>query len=261
MKILFDKYGAQIVAQEKSKTRLTMLFSAITDAGWNFDIAPGALTAKLLENYDVLVLTTRMDIAYPAETIEAIYNFVQKQGGGLWCMGNHAPFNSTQLNNNHLRYVSAISSTFFTGYQPAAYSATSANTPVPLEGDNLGAHEIITGNSNWPLYNDNKTSAIKKVVTRSFCGIYPNAFFDKISGLDGLSNVENTQDKLPVTKGVLWALASKEGKLTGYGRVVIGADSGFIANIDSVFPGPGEFSNGDNPQFCLNTLAWLARLS
>ncbi len=70
----------------------------------------------------------------------------------------------------------------------------------------------------------------------------------------------NFQDRTPVTPGVVWAASLEQADVTGNGRVVIGADAGWLGNTDSDWPGPGQFQNGDNPQYALNTLAWLGRL-
>lgn len=259
MKILFDRYGAQI--ESPCPDRLTAFFDAICAVDdWSYDIARGALSRETLQGYDVLVLTTRKTLGFTVDELNAIISFVQTDGNGLWCMANHAAFNSTQLNNNQVRYTGAVASTFFSSYEAAAYQATTPDTPVCLKGPNLGTQEIIVGNSNWPLYGSNSSSAISQVVTRSFCGIYPNHFGDTIAALAGLDNVVNHQDDAPITPGVLWAIALDGSDVTRSGRVVICADSGWIANTQSTRPGPGEFQNGDNPQFALNTLSWLAQL-
>ncbi len=267
MRILFDGYGSQIEVQMKTSDRLQAFLDAINAVdGWNYGISSGALSTDALEGYDVLVLTTRMWQGFTTDELSAIITFVQTDGNGLWCMANHAPFNNkmqngqSQLNNNHVRYTSAVASTFFSSYEAAAYSAKTGDTSVPLTGSNLGSQEIISGNNNWPLYGSNTSSKIKTVVTRSFFGIYPNHFGHTIAALAGLDNVINYQDNAPITSGVLWAIALDGDHVTGTGRVVICADSGWIANTQSRHPGPGEFQNGDNPQFALNTLSWLAQL-
>ncbi len=42
--------------------------------------------------------------------------------------------------------------------------AMTQNTAVDLTGSNLGSQEIIAGNSNWPLFGTNSSSAISTVV-------------------------------------------------------------------------------------------------
>lgn len=256
MNILFDHYGAQVQAQQRYHDRLTGLFATIESAGYSYSIAEGELSNSVLNGVDVLVLTTRMTQPYSTSELSAITNFVTN-GGGLWCMANHSGFGLNMINDNFLRYVSAVSSTYWTAYEAAAYSKTSKPTQVPLTGDNLASHPTIVGNEDWPLAPNSDSVTVSEVVTRSFCGVYPNAFSDPVCNLENLSGVVNTQNDQPVTSGVVWAIALDNSDLTGSGRVIVCADSGWLGNTDSTHPGPGEFQNGDNPQYALNTLTWL----
>ena len=154
-----------------------------------------------------------------------------------------------------------MASTFLTGYQPAAYqNSSSGSAEVPLTGGNLADHPIILGEAAWPIASGSSGVQVTEVVTRSFCGVYPNSFTSTVVGLQDLDDVVNAQDGGPVTGGVAWALAL-DGGAAGSGRVVIGADAGFLGNDDSTWPGRGEFQNGDNAQYALNSLAWLGQLS
>lgn len=256
MNILFDRYGAQVQAQLQSHDRLTGLFTTIESAGYSYSIADGELSSSVLDGVDVLVLTTRMTRAYSTTELSAITDFVTN-GGGLWCMANHAGFSLNMIDDNFVRYVSAVSSTYWTAYEAAAYSKTSRPTEVPLTGDNLADHPTIVGNDGWPLAPDSTSVTVTEVVTRSFCGVYPNAFSDPVCNLENLDGVVNTQNNTPVTPGVVWAVALNNSSLTGSGRVIVCADSGWLGNTDSTRPGPGEFQNGDNPQYALNTITWL----
>ena len=264
MKILFDKYGEQVqsILIKGNANRLSDFFSAIDAVnGWSHDISQGTLSSTVLDRskVDVLILTDRMDQPFAVSELDAIIEFV-KSGGGVWCMANHGAFSGNQLDNNHLKYASAVATTFFTAYQPAAYALPTLVPPVLLTGSNLFDHEIITGNDNWPLYGENASTAIGTVVTRSFCGIFPDDFGAPIVGLAVLDKVVNKQNGKPITSGVLWASALDDAKNFGAGRVVIGADCGWLGNTNTNDPGPGQFTEGDNPQYALNTIAWLGRL-
>ncbi len=275
LNILFDEIGQQIQMQQDYGNRLSgknSLFDTIESAGWNHRI--GAISKFDLPDADVLVLTNRVTQGYTRQELTLIVEFV-RSGKGLWCMSNHAPFHASDVGsqmNDHIRYDSAVSTTFLTSYQAAAYQGPGP-TEIPLEGTNLTCHPIILGNPGWPLAHGKKTSAVGSVVTRSFCGVYQNDFTSTIAGLQGLDNVINYQytrkikirgkeDEIrpPVSIGVVWAVSLEGFDVTGNGRVVIGADAGWLGNTYSTKPGPGEFQNGDNPQYALNTLAWLGRL-
>lgn len=260
MKILFDAYGAQILADGGTGSRLSGLYAALDSQEVNYEhrVASGALTSNDLVGIDILVLTTRMETPYTVAELTAITLFVQR-GGGLWCMANHGGFNQSRIMDNFTRYVSTVSSTFWTSYEAAAYLRLNAPTEVILDKSNLSSHEIISGNPSWPILGGKKTNEISEVVTRSFCGIYPNAFADTICTLNNLNGVVNAQNNQPITQGVVWAMALENVDVVGAGRVVIGADSGWLGDTTSMNPGPGEFQNGDNAQFAINVLSWLGK--
>lgn len=260
MNILFDRYGAQVavIRDKKSPDRLVPLFDAIAGAGWTPEIASGELLPPALADYDVLVLTSRMTRGFSDAELAAISSFVQG-GKGLWSMANHAGWGPARQTDNFLQYNSAVASTFFTSLEAAAYSIPDTSDAVPLSGSNLMTdHPIISGEPGWPIYNPGGDSRISTVVTRSFCGVYPNYFSSTIAMLGNLDKVTNHQSGQAVTEGVVWALALDRSDVTVRGRVVICGDSGWLGSEKSQpVPGPGEFETPDNPQFALNTLAWL----
>lgn len=261
MKILFDAYGQQIVTQVQTGTRLTGLFACLDAAQYSYDIASDQepLNKTLSNEYNVLVLTTRMTVPYTVAELNAITNFVVN-GGGLWCMANHAGFNLSGINNNHTRYTGSVCSTFWSALEAAAYSSNTNTSEVDLTEGNLTSHPTIVGQEGWPLADGSNSMLVSKIATRSFCGVYQNAFSENIAGLDNLPNVWNVQSKKPVTQGVQWAIGLSNPNSVGKGRVVICGDSGWIADTTSNYPGPGEFQNGDNAQYTLNTLSWLANI-
>ncbi|WP_298513309.1 hypothetical protein [uncultured Kordia sp.] len=258
MKILFDRYGQQIQVQINQGNRLTGMFETLTEANYAYDIAQGALSDATLNGYDVLILTNRMDDPFEKAELEAITNFVTN-GGGLWCMANHSGFNLGNINNNHVRYTGSVCSTFWSAYEAAAYSSTDRqDNEVPLTGTNLSNHPTIIGAKGWPIVKGGTTTVVSSIVTRSFCAVYPNAFSTSIAALEGLKYVVNTQSSKPITNGVLWSIGLSDPKSVGKGRVVICGDSGWLGNTDSDWPGPGEYQNGDNAQYMLNTVTWLS---
>ena len=262
IKILFDELGQQVAVHETHGDRLTGFYRVIDHQGWQREVGP--VTAANLADVNVLVLTNRVQAGYSAQEICDVVNFVH-DGGGLWCMANHAAFNgnsaSNQL-NNHVRFDSAISTTFFTDFKAAAYQSTDpAERFVTLEGDNLKDHPILNGGpSSWPSLRQNGNREIHKVVTRSFCGVYTNSLSTTLVGLDGLDHVANTQTGEGVGPRVAWAVALEGENVTGQGRAVICADAGWLGDVESSTPGPGAFQEPYNPQFALNTLSWLAKL-
>ena len=260
MNILFDRHGAQFEAHLENGNRLTALLSTITDSGWPRKIADGDLSTEALEGCDVLVLTTRFGRGFDPAELDAIIEFVHG-GGGLWCMANHAAPSVDRLADNYIRYTSSVASTFFTSYEATAYMSRIRGAPVSLTGSNLTDHPIIRGQPNWPLVQGRISAMVETVVTRSFCGVYPNDFSHSIALLRDLDNVENCQTGKPVTSDVVWALSLEGDQVTGNGRVVVCADSGWLGNTESTWPGAGMFQMGDNPQFALNTLSWLGKFS
>ncbi len=258
IKILFDELGLQVSVHTTRGDRLTGFYSIIDLQGWQRDVGP--VTAANLADVNVLVLTNRVEEGYSAQEISTIVNFVH-DGGGLWCMANHAASTSNLL-NNYVRFDSAISTTFFTDFQAAFYQSTDPQERfVTLEGNNLKDHPILNGGlPSWPVLQQSGNKEIDKVVTRSFCGVYTNSLATTLVGLDGLAHVENSQTGEGVGDRVVWAVALDDENVTGRGRVVICADAGWLGDEESTFPGPGAFQKPYNPQFALNTLSWLAKL-
>ena len=268
MNILFDYWGAQEQAQlglqPNDPSRLGPLYDQITAAGWTYNTGPETVDSSSLDGVDVFVLTSRWAQPWMLSELKALSAFVLN-GGGVWNMANHAPFNAFPPPgdlDNYVRYPSAIASTFFTSFEAAAYQIPNpqhlpTGIPVNLTGSNLGDHPIINGQSGWPIATNSSSVVVSEVVTRSFCGIYPNDFGSTVCGLSGLSTVLNLQNNSAITDGVLWAMAVEGQNVTGSGRVLVMGDSGWLASVNSGSPGPGEYENGDNEQFSLNCLAWL----
>lgn len=128
----------------------------------------------------------------------------------------------------------------------------------------------------------NKTDTTKypitTIATRSFCGVYPNSFTNTIAYLTGINKqiasnpnpfVINfqTRELIGHSPQAVWAVAiyprelnSVNGKPspTDKGRAVFGSDAGWLGDTTSCKPGKGQFQEYDNPQYFLNTLAWLS---
>jgi len=52
---------------------------------------------------------------------------------------------------------------------------------------------------------------------------------------------------------------SSETKFQGSGRIIVIADSGFIGSDNTIKPGPGQITKGDNLAFIINCLEWLSK--
>jgi len=257
MKILFDQAGQQVhVHLHGAPTRLTPLFSAIEAVGWQHSIAT-PLTADSLKDRDVLVLTNRVATAYTTSELGAIVDFV-RAGGGLWCMANHAAWGAVDQGNNHVRYDSAVSTTFYTSFEATAYTAPQG-ADVILEQANLPSHRITRGRPGWPALSGSNTE-IKRIATRSFCAVHANSFAQPVALLNDVGPVQNTQNGRPPGRTVAWAVALKDAEATGSGRALFCGDAGWLGNEATNMPGRGQFQVADNAQFAINCLAWLARL-
>lgn len=262
VKIVFDELGQQVSTHETEGNRLTGLYRVIERQGWQREV--GEVTAARLADANVLVLTNRVEAGYTGREIKDIVKFV-RGGGGLWCLANHAAFkadSTARQLNNHVRFDSAITTTFLTDLQAAAYQSTNRSDMfVTLEGDNLKDHPILGGGpATWPSVTPGGDREVQQVVTRSFCGVYTDPRSTTLVGLDGLDEVKNLQTDKAVGRRVVWAVALDGENVTGEGRAVICADAGWLADVDSTTIGSGAFQKPSNPQFALNTLSWLAQL-
>ena len=260
MRVLIDSLGLQARIHHQEGIRLnTFLLEVRQLPGCVVRFSPPApLSPELLEDHDVLVITTRkkQDDPYTQAELEAIPGFVQR-GGGLLLMTNHGdipgkPYSNMTLNDALLasKFGIEIENSFFASHE--------WKKPVEFSSADLWReHPIISGAQTGQPVRSLVMSTCSSLQAGE--GGFPLAFLPE--RMCDYRNGSTPKDRY-------FAMAADRGRLTGKGRVVVTADSGFIgskadtqpgliAADATTHPGFGWIEAGDNLRFILNTLLWL----
>lgn len=235
MKALFDASCLQtsvhtgdhyaLASKPFKDLRLKSFINILTDIGGQvfFSDPSGWISNKDLKGIDILVITTRIP-NYPRRCISeinAIKDFYYNQGSVL-LMSNHEF--SRALNPMpdddiaHLLGVELLN------------SFIQNPTPTEIHKSHLRKHPI-THQINGPL------------VFNSSCLIEPHEHFP-------IALIPS----IPKSPNVFSVVSKPKSKL---GRFVVTADSGFISEDLTNWPGPGQINQGENRQFIKKIFSWL----
>ena len=241
MKILFDNSGLQVAvhlgqhpnprAKAASGKRLVTFFSIIENLGCKIAFTErkvSPITGDMLIDCSVLVITTRMP-RLPRRSkveLEEIQRFVQR-GGSLLVMSNH-PWPKMQNPIPDL-YIASLFDVTLNG--PIYPSHVRQGGLTEIRNGDLHMHPITDGLNGPIVFNDG-------------CRISANAG-DILATLPGEESAPN-----------VFAVAIDTPQ-KGKGRVVVTADSGFIGDDDTNFPGPGLIGRGNNRRFVRQVFEWL----
>jgi hypothetical protein len=260
MRVLIDSLGLQARIHSQDGGRLATFLlelERIPDCAIRFS-PPAPLSGDLLGEVDVLVITTRKigDNPYMEAELAAIPAFVQR-GGGLLLMANHGDIPGKPY-PNMTRNDALLARIFGIEIENTFFASPEWKDSVEISGADLRLeHPILSGAQTG--------QPVRSLVTHNCSSLR--------IGEDGISLVS-----LPGTmrdyrngstpQGRHFAVAADRGRLTGAGRVVVTADSGFIgsqadAQPDLIAanattrPGFGLIEAGDNLRFIRNTLLWI----
>ena len=250
MRVLVDGNGLQARAHAQDGRRLATFLALLRGLpGCHVTLTPEApLTAGLLQDQDVLVITTRkwQTSPYASTELDYIAAFV-RQGGGLLLMSNHGdvpgrhPLDMTRSDALLAREFGVeIENAFFADPEPKRLSEF-------CEPDLLRTHRIIRGAAG--------EEPVRAIVTNNCCSIVaPDG-----APLVRLTGRMTDQRNGFSAQGRCFAVALENSAQVGKGRVVVVADSGFIGTAGTTFPGVGLIEHGDNARFALNAVRWLGR--
>jgi hypothetical protein len=243
MDILFDSNGLQaavhlgrhpnprsVAAQGK---RLGVLLGILQDLGCGVRFTQEnttEITDDMLAGCSVLVVATRMPRlpAPSASELMTIHRFVA-QGGGLLVMSNHPwPAMPNPIPDLHLASVFRVT---LSGPVYPAHAGRSGLTNITAA--NLPTHPITSGLTGPVVFNN---------------GCRLNA-----TGGNVIATLPGEQ--LPPNAFAVETAAQEDNS----GRIVVTADSGFIGNDDTDFPGPGLIEQGENKAFIRQIIEWLLR--
>ncbi len=242
--ILCDRWGLQAAAKLETPGRLSGEGSLVD---WlqrlGATVRFGDLNA--FEDVDVAVLTTRTNRPYDLAELDALTAFVHG-GGGLLCCSNHGSSARLDPRFNATRFDLAVASTFFALFEPLRYRHKPAK---PFVGRVVGP---LRGQPGWPGPSNGVASTIQ---CNNSCAVLPGPCFQPSVALEGEGLSSSLFGTTPSGEA-LWS-GTLSGGPAGEGRVVLCADSGWLANTTSMAPGPGQFQLADNTQYLINAVRWL----
>jgi hypothetical protein len=227
-----DKDGVTYENPDGKNKRLNRFFELLQSVADNYIISESEITESALVGCKLFVTLTR-PIPFSPSEIEVIYNFVQK-GGNLLLMSNHEPMHQFDALLAEKFDVKVWGDTYWSGERKKYATLTEID---------LTEHQIITGKA------DNER--IQSIVTNTTCRIECDRgeviayLADSMVRRKG-EGVENTSERN------IFALSVEEK-----GKIVITADSGFLGDEGSTFPGWGLIEEGDNFHFIRNILLYL----
>lgn len=224
------------------KKRLNKFFEILEDINSDTknNIIIDKITKENLKNSDCLIILTRIK-AFSDDEINLILNFINKMGKNLLLMSNHNPL---ELNDNDLTRKLGVTLS-------GGYWGGKAKEFTTIDNEYLSNHTIIRGKG--------EEKSISSVVVNTTCRIISNIgepFIFLPNTMEGGWSSENEE----LIKNKVFGLVI-DGEYYNNeiikGRVVILADSGFIGDKDSIFPGFGLIDKGDNILFLQRILQYL----
>ena len=234
MNILFDNSSLQVAvdtgdhpnpnAAPFKDLRLNSFISILNKIGTNNEYSEfnNPISPQELKEIDLLIIATRMptlNIREPSEII-AIKNYYHNKGSIL-LMANH-PFNNRIPDNDVASFLCVDLLQDF---------VSNSSSTIKIAPSLFNNHPITKD-----IHSD--------IVFNTSCRIDPKDHFPIVL-------IPNKD------KPNAFAVASKEN--SKYGRFIVVADSGFIADDSTTYPGPGQFSKGSNNKFIEKVLLWLLR--
>lgn len=253
MRVLIDSNGLQARTHAQDGKRLQTFLAqleAMPLCSASFS-PPQPLTADILGEHDVLVLTTRYGEAYPysIEELTHIPNFV-RHGGGLLLMSNHGDLPG---HNPHdlTKHDAILARQFGIEIETSWFAHAERGALAELSGSALLAtHPIIRG--------DAEAAPIRSIITNNCCSLRAAGGVPIITLTSQMIDHRNALS----SHGRSFAIAlDADARVTPgrRGRVVVVADSGFIGTAGTTVPGPGLIEQGDNRRFIQNVVCWLGR--
>ena len=233
--ILFDNSSWQIAvhtgndpdprAKPFTNLRLSSFMAILSKIGTSneFSTFRGAISPSGLKGKHLLVIATRMPRLNlrTASEIAAIQRYYHNNGSVL-LMTNH-PFNRSPKSPMPDKDVASL-----LGVE-LVQDYIKESSPIRIPPSQLSEHPITRD-----IHDD--------IVFNTSCRIDPKSHVP-------IARIPNAAEPNA------FAVVSRDD--SKHGRFVILADSGFVANDSTNYPGPGQFNEGANERFIENIILWL----
>lgn len=251
MKVLIDSCGLQARCHAQDGIRLASFLEQLERIpACRSAFSPvGELSARLLSEQDVLVISTRKEFPYSSDEMAAIADFI-RQGGGLLLMTNHGDI-PNRYPIDLTRHDAVLARAFGVSIETTFFAHPDSHTRVELGGSALLAdHPVIVG-----AVGD---APVRSIAISNCCSL-SSRHGDPLIRLSG--GIIDHRNGYPA-QGRCFAVALdafSPANSLARGRVVVCADSGFIGTPGTTFPGPGLIGHCDNGRFVMNAVRWLGR--
>lgn len=232
----FNAFGQQRVPNPAYMKRLSRFLEILQ----NHEIVIGDITRESLSNVSCLVILSRIK-DFTEEELEVVIEFIQHKDHSLLIMSNHNPF---ELQDNVLTSKLGISLI-------GGYWSGERGVYTHIEKDCLTDHVIITGKEG--------EQPIATIVTNTTCRIESDSgtpFIFLPDSMVGRWSSENEPQKEKRVFGLVINGQNEEHDIIR-GKVIVLADSGFIGDKGSTFPGFGVIDKGDNELFVRRMFEYL----
>lgn len=239
-KFFFTPFGQQVVPNPAFKKRLNKFFEILEDI--NSDgknkIIIDEITEENLKKSDCVIILTRSEV-FTENQINLILDFINRKGKSLLLMSNHNPF---ELFDNDLTRKLGV--TLIGGYlTPGKFTK--------IKEDCISNNLIIRGKG--------EEKRISRIVTNTTCRIISDIGKPFIFLPDTMKGAWSSEKEELLKNKVFGLVIDGEFEKNEFikGRVVILADSGYIGDKDSKFPGFGLIEKGDNTLLLQRILQYL----
>lgn len=275
--VLFDSLSAQVQVQNETQNRLTTWTQALESTGYtvNYSDYTRPLTGQLMTQVDqntvplnqVLIITTRqranapncppaippcVSFAYESSDLGGIQSWIRDEGGGLLLFVNHsagAPV--TQQNpplwpiyDIQLAAALGITTVFATiGLTDPRFPPP--GVPIPMPPNPEAPPAIIDGVKAVEAWDSGGIVPVMPAMSKSSGGTVLVPLPAGSTDASGLGY--NTAD---LAFAVLYTL--------GKGKIIVIGHSGIAGNEGTSYPSPGQIESGDNLNFLMNCVAYLA---
>jgi hypothetical protein len=221
----FDAFGQQRVLNPAYQKRLARFLELLHD----HEVIIGEISKKSLSKVSCLVILSRIR-NFTSDEMDAVLEFIQDSKHSLLVMSNHNPF---ELKDNEL--TSRLGVTLLGGYWSGERGVYTT-----IGTDCLVNHEIISGKEG--------EKPITSIVTNTTCRIDSKIGTPFIYLPDSMKGRWSSEGETPISKRVFGLVidGQKDSHEIVKGKMIVLADSGFIGDKDSTFPGFGVINHADN---------------
>ncbi|PHN04696.1 hypothetical protein [Flavilitoribacter nigricans] len=237
-----DRFGHPGVPNPVHQRRISTFLDILREpaAGIKNEVQIGAITETNLQWASSLVLLTRAE-PFSDEAFNPITQFVLEAGNSLLIFSNHNP---------HEKHDHSLTQRFGVDLCGGYWSGRRELTTT-ISGACLRAHPLLDA----PEFG----KPVSSLVTNTTCRIVSTVGTPFLYLPDGMVGRWSSEGEALIPDRIFGLIidGSKSQSDAVKGKIVILADSGFIADKDSTVPGKGLIDQGDNEVFIRRLIRFI----